>query len=198
MNPEHPIHVFINKKKYDLDSPVQTGAALKQLAGIPLGDVLFLQEPKEDKVITNDAKVTLENGDHLHSQPAADYGLDVPGFLGDAGIAPDRATVHADAGGWFFLVVSDYALPTGYTPNRVQLLLKLPPTFPDAAPDMFWLYPEVKAPTGNMPRSTSTERLLNQDWQRFSWHLVPGAWKPGVSSLRDYLRCIAARFLRMD
>jgi hypothetical protein len=106
--------------------------------------------------------------------------------------------VHADAGGWFFLVVSDYMLPTGYTPNRVQLLLKLPPTFPDAAPDMFWVCPEVKAPSGNLPRSTSTEQLLGQGWQRFSWHLVPGAWKSGVSSLRDYMRCIAARFLRMD
>jgi hypothetical protein len=42
------------------------------------------------------------------------------------------------------------------------------------------------------------ENLLGMDWQRFSWHLTPGAWKPGVSTLRDFMRCIAARFLRKD
>src|SRR5580765_5484761 len=75
MQPEHSIHVFINKKKFDLDQPLQTGASLKQLAGIPSGDVLFLQQPGEDQVIANDSKITLKNGDHLHSQPPADYGL---------------------------------------------------------------------------------------------------------------------------
>ena len=197
MRPEHPIQVFINKKKYDLDNPVQTGAALKQLAGIPPSDVLFLQQPHEDKVIANDAQVTLKNGDQLHSQPPADYGFG-PADLDAVGISAGRATVHTEPGGWSFLVISDYPLPAGYQPNRVQLLVKLPPTFPDAAPDMFWVHPEVKAPTGTLPRGASTERLLDRDWQRFSWHLAAGAWTPGISTLRDYLRCIAARFLRMD
>ena len=43
---------------------------------------------------------------------------------------------------------------------------------------------------------TGLENILGRDWQRFSWHLAGGAWKPGVSTLRDFLRCIAARFLR--
>jgi len=38
----HSIHVFINKQKYELEHPVQTGAPLKRLAAIPLSDVLFL------------------------------------------------------------------------------------------------------------------------------------------------------------
>ena len=197
MRPEHPIHVFINKNKFDLDNPVQTGASLKQLAGIPLGDVLFLQQPGDDEVIANDATVTLKNGDHMHSQPAADYGLE-SSVVGDAGLGPDRATLHEQAGGWAFLVISDYVLPPGFQPNQVQLLVKLPPTFPDAAPDMFWVHPEVRAPNGSLPRSTSTEQLLGKNWQRFSWHLAAGAWKPGVSTLRDYLRCVCARFLRLD
>ncbi len=36
------IQVFINRKQYDLEDPIQTGTSLKKLAGIPLGDVLFL------------------------------------------------------------------------------------------------------------------------------------------------------------
>lgn len=193
----HPIHVFINKTKFELDTPVQTGASLKQLAGIPAGDVLFLQQPREDQVIADESTVTLHNGDHLHSQPAADYGFE-PSTLAEAGVDADRVTVHPEAGGWSFVVISDYVLPPGFDPDRVQLLVKLPPTFPDAAPDMFWTWPAVKAPSGGLPRNTSIERLLGKDWQRYSWHLAPGAWKPGVSSLRDYLRCIAARFLRLD
>ena len=61
MQHEHPIHIFINKKEYEIHDPVQTGASLKNLAGIPLNDVLFLQRPGEDEVIPNDTKITLKN-----------------------------------------------------------------------------------------------------------------------------------------
>ena len=197
MRPEHLIHVFINKKKFELENPVQSGESLKQLAGIPLGDVLFLQQPGEDKVIANEANITLKNGNQLHSQPAADYGLSTA-FLADAGFDPDRAVLYPQPDEWTFLVIPNHALPDGFSPNQVQLLVKLPPGFPDAAPDMFWVHPEVKTPNGTVPRSTSAERLLGKDWQRFSWHLAAGAWKPGLSTLRDYLRYVQARFLRLD
>jgi len=194
---EHKIEIFINKQKFHLEHAVQTGASLKHLANIPLGDVLFLQRPGDDQVIANEEKITTKNGEHFHSQPPADYGLGAA-TLTEAGLVPERAVVHTEAGGWSFLVVSDYPLPAGFEPNRVQLLMKLPPGFPDSAPDMFWVYPAVRTPNGSLPRSTTTERLLGKDWQRFSWHLAAGAWKPGVSSLRDFLRCVCARFLRLD
>lgn len=197
MPPEHAIHVFINKKKFDLDNPVQTGAILKQLASIPLGDVLFLQQPGEDEVIANEAHVTLKNGAQLHSQPAADYGLSAA-VAADFGLNSDRLSVHSQPGDWTFLVISGFKVPGGYAPGEVDVLIKLPPGFPDAAPDMFWVRPALKTPAGGVPRATSTERLLGTDWQRFSWHLAAGAWKPGTSTLRDYLRCIHARFLRSD
>lgn len=194
---QHPIHVFINKQKFELASPTQTGADLKALGGILPTDVLFLQQPHEDHVIANGATVTLKNGDHLHSQPPADYGS-LDRLLAEAGIQPHQRVVHVDAGGWSLLILPEYELPRGYQPERVRLLLKLPPTFPDAAPDMFWVHPAVRAPNGGLPRAASTEHLLGEDWQRFSWHLVQGAWKPGVSTLRDFLRSVAARFQRLD
>jgi Prokaryotic E2 family E len=197
MQHEHPIHIFINKKKYEIDNHVQTGESLKNLAGIPLNDVLFLQRPGEDEVIPNHAKITLKNGEHFHSQPPADYGLGAA-LLEGAGVALDRATFHTEPGGWVFVVISNYELPAGFEPNRVDLLVKLPPGFPDAAPDMFWVHPEVRTPNRAVPKATSSEPLLGRNWQRFSWHLASGAWKPGVSELRDFLRCIYSRFLRLD
>ena len=196
MRKEHPIHIFINEQKHEISSPVQTGAGLKALAGIALADVLFLQQPGEDQVIANDASVTLKSGDHLHSQPPADYGSH-EALIEEAGFGPGQRTVHQEAG-WSLLVLPEYQLPRGYEPDRVQLLVKLPPTFPDAAPDMFWVRPSVRAPNGGLPRATSAEHALGVEWQRFSWHLSPGAWKPGISTLRDYLRCVAARFHRFD
>lgn len=193
----HPIHVFINKTKYDLDDPVQTGASLKQLANIKLEDALFLQAHGEDQVIANDVKVTLKNGDQLHSQPPADYGLDAR-QLHDAGIDPAHATIHPQQGGWSFLVIAGYLLPPGFQPATVDLLIKLPPGFPDAQPDMFWVYPTVKAANGSLPRATCIEPILDKQWQRFSWHLAAGAWQPGVSTLRDFMRCIRGRLHRMD
>jgi len=197
MQQEHRIHIFINKKKFEIENPVQTGASLKNLAGIPLNDVLFLQRPGEDEVVPNDTKITLKDGDHLHSQPPADYGLGTT-MLAAAGIAAERAVLHPEAGGWQFLVISDFELPKGFEPNRVDLLIKLPPGFPDAAPDMFWVSPVVRTASGNAPKATSNEHLLGKNWQRFSWHLAAGAWKPGISELRDFLRCIHSRFLRLD
>ena len=205
MRPEQKIQVFINKQKFELADAVQTGASLKALAGIPLTDALFLQLPWDDLMIANGASVTLKNGSQLHSQPPADYGATavgsadlLPAAIAEAGLDPSRATVHAGPEGWTFLVISDYAVPTGYSPQSVRLLLKLPPTFPDAAPDMFWVLPPLRTPSGAIPRATSAERLLGEDWQRFSWHLAQGAWVPGTSTLRDFLRCVAARFQRCD
>lgn len=214
MRPERPIHVFINKQKVELSSPTQTGASLKALAGIPLADVLFLQQPGDDLVVANDTAVMLKSGDHLHSQPPADYGaaatqggvaLDPLAesdlfleLLRDTGLEAARATIHPEPGGWNLLVLTDYRLPRDYTPDRVRLLVKLPPAFPDAAPDMFWVSPAVRAPDGCLPRATTLEILLGEEWQRFSWHLKEGAWTPGVSTLRDFLRCVAARFQQLD
>lgn len=187
---KNSINVFINRTKYELTEETQTGSALKEHAGIPLNDVLFLDQPHDDMVIANDATITLRNGAHLHSQPAADYGDEQRYVTVEEYMQPD---------GWQFLVYRGFRIPSEYRPDRIDLLIKLPPTFPEAAPDMFWVSPAVViATTGGSPRGTGNVTLLNQSWQQFSWHLKPGAWRPGVSDVRDFLRCIQGRFERRD
>jgi hypothetical protein len=185
------VTVKINRKEYTFADPHQTGHSLKARAGIPLTDVLFLDRPREDEVIANDRKITLECDQCFHSEPPANYGgrpIDA------ASVGFDRFEVLRQPDGWTFLVVHDYPVPNGYAPNVSRLLVKLPPLFPEAAPDMFWLNPHVRTSSGAMPQGASLEAVLDGQWQRFSWHLQPGAWQPGTSTLRDFMRCVRARF----
>ena len=108
----------------------------------------FSYVPGKDEVIPNDKKIIVKNGDHFHSQPPADYGLWGRSLPTEAGIAPERARLYAENGGWTFVVISDFELPMGFEPNQVDLLVKLPPGFPDAAPDMFWVHPAVQTTKG--------------------------------------------------
>jgi len=186
------IKVHINRNNYDFEDEVQTGQSLKERAGIPLTDVLFYKQPKEDAIVLNDAKVILKEGDHFYSQPAADYGDE-----GDEKWpAGSRRIVQPD--GWHFLVLDEFDLPEPYVPRKVKLLIKLPPLFPDAQPDQMWLQPAVVLPGGVVPRGSASEPLLGETWQRYSWHLKPGAWQPGISDIWDYMRCVRARFERRD
>jgi hypothetical protein len=188
----HAVSVTINGKPYDFLSPRQTGKSIKERAGIPLGDVLFRERPGEDEVIPDDAKVVLRSGDCFHSSPPANYGDGAQITAADVGY--DRYEALKQPDGWTFLVVPEYRLPDGFVPRVANLLIKLPPLFPDAAPDMFWVKPEVRTDSGAVPQGTSSEFVLGAHWQRFSWHLQPGAWRAGVSTLRDYMRCVRARF----
>jgi hypothetical protein len=186
----HGILVIIDRKEYEFADPHQTGKSLKERASISLGDVLFLDRPHEDEVITDDMKIVLKMGEHFHSAPPANYGGP---SLDAASVGSDRFEALPQPDGWTFLLVHEYALPDVFSPNLVRLLVKLPPSFPDAAPDMFWVAPQVRTAAGPAPQGTSLESLLGEQWQRFSWHLLPGAWRPGTSTLRDFMRCIRAR-----
>jgi hypothetical protein len=88
------------------------------------------------------------------------------------------------------LIIFDYPLPNGYALEKADLLLRLPRGFPDAAPDMFWFFPEVLYQGGGAPPATGDR--LNFDgrvWQRWSRHLA-SAWRPGIDNLQTYLRLI--------
>jgi hypothetical protein len=192
--PAHHVTVYINRKRFVLENPTQTGASLKTLAAIPLGDTLFLQRHGQDEIIGNNTQITLHNGAHLHSQPPCDYGR-TSVTAEDLGMTnPFEVLPQPD--GWTLVIVSDYGLPAAYNPRSVRLLIKLPPSFPDARPDCFWVSPGVRTAAGGLPAGTGDEQVLGTVWQKYSWHLKEGAWQPGVSTLRDFVRCVRSRFER--
>jgi hypothetical protein len=192
----HSIHFFINRTKYQVAKAAQTGRSLKELGGVALGDVLFRERPGDDEVIANEAHVTVKDGDHFHSSPPADYGS-VAAVAEDWAIGSGPRQLH-QPDGWTFVVFDAFPVPAEYVPGLVRLLVKLPPGFPDAAPDMFWIQPAIRLAGGDIPVGTTIESVLGEPWQRFSWHLQPGAWRPGISDLRDFLRCVRTRFERRN
>lgn len=93
--------------------------------------------------------------------------------------------------GMVCVVVSDFALPSGYNRELTDLLLRLPKGFPDIPPDMWWMAPEVLYLDGGTPPATELrEEYLGSVWQRWSRHFGTTPWRPGRDSLRSYLQLI--------
>lgn len=93
-------------------------------------------------------------------------------------------------GAFLTVLLAGFPLPPGLQPQRSDLLLRLPPGFPDAAPDMFWLDPAAVGPNGVAIAGTeSREAYLGRTWQRWSRHIA-GQWRPGIDNLGTYLAYI--------
>jgi hypothetical protein len=94
------------------------------------------------------------------------------------------------------VVIEAYSVPAGYDRTESGLLVRLPSTWPDGTPDMFWFEPHLRlAPSGRWPdRADHLRRVGNKlgdrVWQRWSRHLQPGAWRSGVDGLANYLAIV--------
>jgi Prokaryotic E2 family E len=114
-------------------------------------------------------------------------------FLAERGIAH---TVVAD-GPMTCVVFTDRPVPPGYNHSSVDLLLRLPPGFPDIAPDMWWVDPPLQLAGGGVVEATQlTEVYLGRSWQRWSRHFTPGQWRPGTDGLESFLARIRGEMIR--
>lgn len=107
-------------------------------------------------------------------------------------LAGKESEYHAQLeGGMITLVIHRFALPCGYQPDEVDLLLRLPLQFPEAAPDMFWVSPVVTYSNGHAPPQTEhREPFIGRTWQRWSRHFNQSPWRPGTDDLRSYVQLI--------
>jgi len=79
----------------------------------------------------------------------------------------------------------------GFSPDRTDLMIRIPPQYPMTPLDMWYCAPPIRiAATGQFaPASEVQETHLGRTWQRFSRHFS-GGWKPGVDGLRSYFALI--------
>jgi hypothetical protein len=87
------------------------------------------------------------------------------------------------------VVLNAYPVPAGFNRGTADLLIRLPGSWPDGQPDMFWVAPELTV-DGKLPAATGHfETHLGRKWQRWSRHLH-GGWQAG-DDLATWLRIVA-------
>jgi hypothetical protein len=107
-------------------------------------------------------------------------------YLVDKGLAFEE---HSE-GGQHALVLKNYSLPSGkYDYESADVLILLPPGFPDAPPDMFYLFPWLKLKGGNYPRAADVpHQFKGISWQRWSRH--SNEWRAGRDGIAAYIKRI--------
>jgi len=100
-----------------------------------------------------------------------------------------------EADGWAYVIFHEYVVPSGYTRRATELLLKIPMSYPNGRPDMFWTSEDLKLKDGRIPQNADLiESVQGTSWRRFSWH--PQNWNPGVDNLRTYLEFVNNRLAK--
>ncbi len=89
------------------------------------------------------------------------------------------------------LFIRNYPFPAAYAPRVADLLIILPAGYPNANPDMYWTYPDVKLVSGAWPQAGEAHQVYgDRNWQRWSRHFTQSPWRPGVDNLRTYLSAV--------
>lgn len=95
------------------------------------------------------------------------------------------------------LIFHNYPLPDGYSAETVELLIVVPDQYPDAALDMWWVYPWITFTNGARPANADVQQVFpgfepepTRLWQRFSRH---PPWRES-DDLRTFLVAMASTF----
>ncbi|MDP3495280.1 MAG: multiubiquitin domain-containing protein [Hyphomonadaceae bacterium] len=142
-------------------------------------DLVDLSKPGVEKFFTAIAQTT--EGLSIFLPPR-----DVE-YLAGRGIAYEDGSEAGHTG----ILLKALPLPAGkFTSTEVDVLVILPPGYPDCPPDMFYCLPWLKLrQTGGDPRAASTAHpFRGQTWQRWSRH--NNAWRPGVDGIHTMVKRI--------
>jgi|SRR4051794_18212571 hypothetical protein len=91
------------------------------------------------------------------------------------------------------VIIRGYDLPPAYSPNKTDLMLRLPSGYPQSNPDMFWTRPDVKLSGGAYPNRADYYDPGADGWQRWSRH---SDWRPGIDNLRTKLASVRRELAR--
>lgn len=92
------------------------------------------------------------------------------------------------------LVFKGFPLCAGYSAAESDLLLRVPRSYPDAGPDMFWIDPGITLDSGQIPQAAENiETYLGKTWRRFSWHRPGNGWNPTIDNVHGQIEFIHRR-----
>lgn len=106
------------------------------------------------------------------------------------------SVARSDTDKLVILTISAYPLPAGWSKKATQLLLKLPASYPNGKPDMFWTDEDLLLADGGVPHKGDViEDIEGRSWRRFSWH--PKTWTPGRDNIHSFFAFIDRRLAQL-
>lgn len=175
-----------------------SGRVLKALAGIDPATHDVYQEIRggEDLLIRNADLVDLSKSGvekffTAIAQTTEGLSIFLPPrdveYLAGHGIAYEDGSQPGQAG----VVLKGIPVPDGkFDVASVDILILLPPGYPDSPPDMFYCMPWLKLRSaGQYPRAADQPHpFRGEPWQRWSRH--NNAWRPGVDGIHTMVKRI--------
>ncbi|MNR01384.1 hypothetical protein D3C85_1171870 [compost metagenome] len=96
-----------------------------------------------------------------------------------------------------WLVIHNYQLPEGYTPQIVRLALEVPPGYPNSQIDMFYLYPAVSLTSGVVIPCVQVTAVVDGDtFQGWSRHRITTPWNPTTDNVITQLALVEGCLLK--
>jgi hypothetical protein len=199
----HRITILINQEPKHFEKNVLTPDDIRQAVGLPQDYEVWLivrsadpegQLPKDDVQVT--APVEIKNGQRYRVVPPGTFGaVKLPAQLMTE-VEVMKTEGHSlalhEEGGTALVVLENYPVPQGYNKPTTQLLLKVPLSYPNGQPDMFWTDDDFALANGSAPQSAEVfETYLGKRWRRFSWH--PQGWNPATCNLKTYVEFVNVR-----
>ncbi|MEW5687282.1 MAG: multiubiquitin domain-containing protein [Pseudomonadota bacterium] len=187
----------LDGRRFEWGLPFITGLELKRLAGVDPSTygVWLAQRVGDDRLIANTEKVDLTAEGVERFFTGIDTTTEGAGSVlppEDRAYLEDQAIAfeERDEGGQKAVVLKAKSLPAGrFDVGEADILVLLPPGYPDCAPDMFYLLPWVRLSNGGYPRAADVPHTYaGQRWQRWSRH--NNAWRPGVDGIWTMLHRI--------
>jgi len=160
------------------------GQPKKQLSA---DDTIDLRTPGVEKVrlIAKDV-----NNGEVRTAASRDFALleGDESFLVD--VSPAWEARVEEGRNW--VVIHGYPVPEGYTVSSIDLALLVPPNYPQAEIDMFYVDPPLRKVSGDaIPCTESTERIGGRSYQRWSRHRGPASrWNPATDSVITHLALV--------
>lgn len=149
-------------------------------------DIIDLRTPGIEKVRLIPKQV--DNGEARFA-PLRDFGLlqvDQT-YLDNLGFAWE--TIVEGEHRW--LVITDYAVPPGYQNKTVQLALLVPPTYPQAEIDMFYVHPPLAKTDGGAIPNLMQQLIGGITFQTWSRHRGQGSvWNPRRDNVVTHLALV--------
>jgi hypothetical protein len=201
--PKDKITILINQRPFHFDKDTLVPDDFRHAVGAPADYEVWRivhnpdpegQLPIDDIQITG--PVQIHSGERYRVVPPGTFGVTSTRDQVDEeieGLRQEGFVVELTrADGWINIVFRTYPLPPGFSKPATDLLVRLPISYPNGKPDMFWTDPDLTLKNGQCPQQADAmETVLGRPWRRFSWH--PTSWNPATDKLRTYLEFVNRR-----